>query len=986
MVRKVKKSRIRIAIAILQILFFLTAGMGVFYLSSCSSSKKSSTTTVDSDGDGVPDSIDAFPHDPTEWKDTDHDGIGDNKDTDDDNDGLSDTDELKYGTDPDNPDTDGDGIPDGVEVRNGTDPLNPDTEPPSGTVLIDGGKEYTNDLVLNVEVQWYDNVKVVAMRYMVDSGEWSQWSDPVSTFVTRIADRSEGVHQVYVQLKDEAGNRATFYDSIILDLTPPFGVAYVNQFKPYTLPFTSSSTLQVFLIDVEDNYALWKYRVDFIRGGESYLGEWKEVKETDYYQMPVSEEGHYWFIVSAMDRAGNQSEVADGYITYDISPPGGTVKPLSYEVPSTEPVVAVYMGGVTDDLSPLGYWRYGEGTTVTGMSRWEEFSRYVTFSVSATPEVKEIFLQVRDLAGNIETFSFPITVTVKSGYIFSPRKEKEYKLSYSVGLPSRIVDPSLPVVFDGRGIRDVKVVTDSGKNVGGEFFTLRGKNIFLPFKELPSRKKLYMDVTFEDGSRKKVSLYTGENRIPDFRVSPANFSVLTTNTVNVHFGRPMFTGSVVGKVVTDSGVTVLHRGREMVWVSPYDLRIRLSNMVSHNGEVRIFLGGILTASGLVVPTELLKFVFYLPVEKHGKLKFIGYAPAEVENNEIWLFFNRRVDLHSLRESLKITDQWGIDYSFFAIPPPDEFIDISNGVVQLFVRERIPENTILKLDIAPSLKDISGRSMGYGVSFTIPVNGDGERQDLFTWRMLPGKLEIKLKDCKPWLIGKEDIVWSLFKKYDDIYLPFRGVQFLEDPYSPGCRWLLPLFTYEGDISLVSIDDSFVQGKIPSPQFKVAPVLKFFEKRGSSLFITWKAPRVDFQEIVIGSGNGTDKLLLPGDVREYELSVTSDVKIGWVGFNGLGRSSDNFEIFQDSLAVSGIYTNQGGGMLKINFNDSLLERHPLLVVSDSKGDIIFSSNVRSPYVSVYLPSGDYMVAIFDDRLNPILTPRMVDLYGNTAELSW
>lgn len=35
---------------------------------------------VDSDGDGVPDSEDAFPNDPNEWADSDHDGLGDNAD------------------------------------------------------------------------------------------------------------------------------------------------------------------------------------------------------------------------------------------------------------------------------------------------------------------------------------------------------------------------------------------------------------------------------------------------------------------------------------------------------------------------------------------------------------------------------------------------------------------------------------------------------------------------------------------------------------------------------------------------------------------------------------------------------------------------------------------------------------------------------------------------------------------------------------------
>ena len=53
--------------------------------------------SYDRDGDGIPDNIDKFPDDPTEWKDSDNDGIGDNADPDDDNDGILDTnDYLPY--------------------------------------------------------------------------------------------------------------------------------------------------------------------------------------------------------------------------------------------------------------------------------------------------------------------------------------------------------------------------------------------------------------------------------------------------------------------------------------------------------------------------------------------------------------------------------------------------------------------------------------------------------------------------------------------------------------------------------------------------------------------------------------------------------------------------------------------------------------------------------------------------------------------------
>jgi len=59
---------------------------------------------LDLDGDGVDRAKsvpwDAFPLDPKEWKDTDGDGIGDKADLDDDNDGFSDSQEKKRGTDP----------------------------------------------------------------------------------------------------------------------------------------------------------------------------------------------------------------------------------------------------------------------------------------------------------------------------------------------------------------------------------------------------------------------------------------------------------------------------------------------------------------------------------------------------------------------------------------------------------------------------------------------------------------------------------------------------------------------------------------------------------------------------------------------------------------------------------------------------------------------------------------------------------------------
>lgn len=78
----------------------------------------------DQDSDGIPDNSDNCPSlaNPLQ-EDFDTDNLGDVCDPDDDNDTLSDDDEINiYGTDPMNTDTDGDGYSDDYEVSIGTDP------------------------------------------------------------------------------------------------------------------------------------------------------------------------------------------------------------------------------------------------------------------------------------------------------------------------------------------------------------------------------------------------------------------------------------------------------------------------------------------------------------------------------------------------------------------------------------------------------------------------------------------------------------------------------------------------------------------------------------------------------------------------------------------------------------------------------------------------------------------------------------------------
>jgi hypothetical protein len=146
---------------------------------------KSSSTDVD--GDLVPDVLDVFPNDPSEWADNDSDGIGDNQDADDDNDGMSDSWELTYGLDPLTDDAqldaDGDGISNVDEYQADSDPTAaPGNNSPDAPVIEE---------VVQVERVSLTPVLVTAVYFDSDNDDHlkSQWQ--ISTepnFVTLILD------------------------------------------------------------------------------------------------------------------------------------------------------------------------------------------------------------------------------------------------------------------------------------------------------------------------------------------------------------------------------------------------------------------------------------------------------------------------------------------------------------------------------------------------------------------------------------------------------------------------------------------------------------------------------------------------------------------------------------------------------------------------------------------------------------------------------
>lgn len=130
----------------------------------------------DKDGDGYNDGEDAFPLDPTEWLDSDGDGVGDNKDSgllDSDGDGVIDAEDAFPEDASETLDSDGDGVGDNADLDDDNDGLTDSEEIGRQTDLKaylsisgdDAYEAYINGQLVAKDENWFVAERVVANLY-----------------------------------------------------------------------------------------------------------------------------------------------------------------------------------------------------------------------------------------------------------------------------------------------------------------------------------------------------------------------------------------------------------------------------------------------------------------------------------------------------------------------------------------------------------------------------------------------------------------------------------------------------------------------------------------------------------------------------------------------------------------------------------------------------------------------------------------------------
>lgn len=344
-----------------------------------------------------------------------------------------------------------------------------DKTAPAGSLAINNGATHVNNQDVTLQIAVTDFSNELQMRFSHDTSDpanWTSWESLTTTKAWTLP-TGDGTKSVYMEVKDKAGNIASFTDEITLDMTNPTGAFEINQGQSYTN--TSKVTLSVESADTHgvemrlsnDNltWSDWKTaptKGDVpweLSGGDGTKTVYLELRDPAGNQMAlqkqitldstgpvvtgvvqdgvyasdvtitfnegtallngnpftsgsvVTAEGSYELVVT--DDAQNRTTIR---FTLDKTPPTGTLSiDNGAEFAKTEDVtLQLTASGNTDDIEmSISNADDNSGT-------WERFTESKAWKLAdgSTNGTKTVYVKLRDKAGNVTKLSDTIELDV----------------------------------------------------------------------------------------------------------------------------------------------------------------------------------------------------------------------------------------------------------------------------------------------------------------------------------------------------------------------------------------------------------------------------------------------------------------------------------------------------------------------------------------------------------------------------------------------
>ncbi|HNX68286.1 MAG TPA: interleukin-like EMT inducer domain-containing protein [Candidatus Omnitrophota bacterium] len=278
--------------------------------------------------------------------------------------------------------------------------LRRDMVAPAGSIKIENGAASTGSLDVILNLTASDATSGVdVMRFTVDGGaNWTDWEAFAATRAITLT-FGYGTKEVQYQVRDKAGNVATFKDTIVYKFMPATPVvtstvpAAVNQ---TSLVLSGTKDAQTYL---------------YINGTK-YASDFNATVWTATVSLGTTD-GSKTFSITSKTSAGDASAARSLTVLLDRALPTGTIK-INNGDTSTGTTDVILNLTAADAAAGLDQVRFtvDAGANWTG---WEAFSATRAITLTSGYGTKEVQYQVRDKAGNIATFKDTIVYEFMPG-------------------------------------------------------------------------------------------------------------------------------------------------------------------------------------------------------------------------------------------------------------------------------------------------------------------------------------------------------------------------------------------------------------------------------------------------------------------------------------------------------------------------------------------------------------------------------------------
>lgn len=269
-----------------------------------------------------------------------------------------------------------------------------DNMPPTGSLQINGGAEYTNTTQVTLTLTAFDSGSGVSQIRLSNDGNWANanWEPAASTKAWNLSS-GDGVKTVYYQIQDYVGKLYACSASIVLDTEPPTGLIFINNGSAYTTNNAVNLTLSA--ADSVSGSIQMRFS-----GDNASWTSWENIAASKTWILENGD-GTKTVYVQYMDASGLTSTYFAKIILDTTAP---TVDAGQNKTVNQGETASFDASASTDATGIMFYlWNFGDDTSGSGKT--------VTHTYTITG-VYNVTLTIQDAAGNNATTT--ITVTVKT--------------------------------------------------------------------------------------------------------------------------------------------------------------------------------------------------------------------------------------------------------------------------------------------------------------------------------------------------------------------------------------------------------------------------------------------------------------------------------------------------------------------------------------------------------------------------------------------